>query len=157
MGGLNAKAPISKVFQVLSSFGPPLIWGTQNSIAFVVAFISHKQSKTAQKSFRRQRLITIYIQEPHLRHILSQQLQIDGNADEKEAMYGLMPHRGVAGTIFGVVGPFNTSAGQQHTCKTILGHFKVKQQHCQCVENQKRQICRTIFLPFCLFKIILMN
>ena len=42
MGGLNAEAPISKVSQVLSSFGPPLIWGTQNSIAFVVAFISHK-------------------------------------------------------------------------------------------------------------------
>ena len=40
-GGLNAKAPnikgISGTFQFQT-----LIWGTHNSIAFVVAFISHK-------------------------------------------------------------------------------------------------------------------
>ena len=45
---------------------PTLIWDDQKIVAFVVAFISHKLSKTTEKSFKRQRLITIRIWKRYL-------------------------------------------------------------------------------------------
>ena len=50
----------------LLSCGPTLIWDDQKIVAFVVAFISHKLSKTTEKSFKRQRLITIRIWKRYL-------------------------------------------------------------------------------------------